>query len=224
MKLLIVAATPFEILPFIQHLNQSFEKIAEDQYKRNAIVVTVLITGVGIHSTIYNLTKKLVVSDYDLIINAGIAGAHINMKLNKGEVVHVVSEQFGDIGVEAADGSFIDVFDLELSNPNEAPFTSGVLRNDIAGDFKFLPLVKGITVNKVHGNAESIAQFNNKYEYDIETMEGAAFFFVCLKEQCRFLQIRSISNYVEQRNKENWDIKGAISNLNKVLTELVNQF
>lgn len=224
MKILIVAATPFEILPFSEYLTKNFEKIEADQYNRDATVVTLLITGIGIHSTIYSLTKKLLANKYDLIINAGIAGANKKTKLNKKDVVNVFSEQFGDVGVEEADGSFTDVFELELSNPNTIPFQNGIMRNIVAEDFHFLPLVKGITVNKVHGNSESIKQFNLKYEFDIETMEGAAFFFVCLNEQQRFLQIRSISNYIEERNKENWDIGGAITSLNKVLVEIIEEF
>ena len=44
-------------------------------------------------------------------------------------------------------------------------------------------------------------------------MEGAAFFYVCLCENIPFLQIRAISNYVEQRNEKNWNIPLAIKNL-----------
>lgn len=224
MNLLIVAATPFEIIPLIEHLRKNFEKKSTNIYVNNAISVTVLITGVGIHSTIYSLTKQLQNSTYDLIINAGIAGCNIKTKLNKRDVVNIVSDQFGDIGVEEANNTFTDIFELELSNPNQHPFTNGLLINDISDDFDFLPCVKGITVNKVHGNIESIRKFNNKYEYDVESMEGAAFFFVCLQEQQKFLQIRSISNFVEPRNKENWDIHGAIDSLNEILCNVLDIF
>ncbi len=223
MKILIVAATPFEILPLSQHLQQNFAIIGPDQYKRNDTVVDILVTGVGIHATTYALTKKLISTDYELIINAGIAGAR-KTKLNKGDVVNVISEQFGDVGVEEADGSFTDIFELALTNPNQPPFSNGIMRNSSAGDFSFLPKVKGITVNKVHGNSESITQFNNKYEYDVESMEGAAFFFVCIQQEQKFLQIRSVSNFVEERNKENWDLNGSITRLNTVLIELIAVF
>jgi futalosine hydrolase len=36
------------------------------------------------------------------------------------------------------------------------------------------------------------------------------------------LQIRSISNYVELRNKENWNIPLAINNLNIELEKIIN--
>jgi futalosine hydrolase len=78
-----------------------------------------------------------------------------------------------------------------------------------------------LTVNKVHGYDASIDLMQKKYNCDLETMEGAAFFYVCLMENVSFLQIRSVSNYVEPRNKENWDIPLAINNLNDVLKEVI---
>ena len=52
-------------------------------------------------------------------------------------------------------------------------------------------------------------------------MEGLAFYYVCYLLQKDCIEIRSISNYVEKRNKENWDIKGAIKNLNQTLFDLL---
>jgi futalosine hydrolase len=66
--------------------------------------------------------------------------------------------------------------------------------------------------------AENIIQ---KYpDVEIENMEGASFFYVCLKENIPFMSIRSISNYVEDRNKDNWKMEEAIESLNKTLAEL----
>ena len=41
-------------------------------------------------------------------------------------------------------------------------------------------------------------------------------------ENMNFLQLRSISNYVEERNKANWDIPLAIKNLNDKLSEVID--
>jgi futalosine hydrolase len=51
-------------------------------------------------------------------------------------------------------------------------------------------------------------------------MEGAAVFYVCLNENIPVLQIRSISNYVEDRDTTKWDIPLAIKQLNKFCTDL----
>jgi futalosine hydrolase len=53
-------------------------------------------------------------------------------------------------------------------------------------------------------------------------MEGAAFHFVCLREEIPFMQIRVVSNYVEPRNKNSWNIPLAIANLNDFLRKYLN--
>jgi futalosine hydrolase len=51
-------------------------------------------------------------------------------------------------------------------------------------------------------------------------MEGAAFFYVCEQTKTSCLQIRAISNVVERRNRENWQIELAIKSLNDTLIKL----
>ena len=52
-------------------------------------------------------------------------------------------------------------------------------------------------------------------------MEGAAFLFCCMKENIPCVQIRSISNFVEKRNKDNWNIPLAIENLHKEIIKIL---
>lgn len=59
-----------------------------------------------------------------------------------------------------------------------------------------------------------------KYNPEIETMEGAAVFFVCLKEGIPFFELRSISNMVEPRDINNWNIPLALKNLNQTLQNI----
>jgi futalosine hydrolase len=54
-------------------------------------------------------------------------------------------------------------------------------------------------------------------------MEGAALHYVCLQENIPFLQIRSISNRVGERDKAKWEFKEAIKNLNKELAVLLKE-
>ena len=56
---------------------------------------------------------------------------------------------------------------------------------------------------------------------DIESMEGAAVFKVCEEMRVPCIQIRSISNKVERRNKENWNLDLAISNLNTEVEKII---
>ena len=74
--------------------------------------------------------------------------------------------------------------------------------------------VKGITVNTVHGNKKSISKVVTLYNPDVESMEGAAFFYVCNQFKIPAIQLRAVSNYVERRNMKNWDITLAVEKLN----------
>jgi futalosine hydrolase len=82
--------------------------------------------------------------------------------------------------------------------------------------------VKAITVNTVHGKDESIQRVIKKFHPDIESMEGAAFFYVCMMEKIPCIQLRSISNRIERRNRADWDILLSLSNLNEVLSQFFN--
>lgn len=221
MKLLIVAATPFEILPLEQHLKNTFVPHGKAQFQYGRLNVTLLVTGVGLTATAFALGQTLATQRFDLIINAGICGA-FDRSLAIGEVVQVVSEVFGDMGAEESDGSFTDAFGIGLLGLDQPPFKNGVLLNEGGSAYDFLPKVAGVSVNKVHGAEPGIAALQQRLDVQVESMEGAAFFYACLMTQTPFLQIRAISNYVEPRNKDNWNIPLAIDRLNEVLAQMVN--
>lgn len=205
MKLLIVSATEAEIAPFLE--DNSGKAQGAD----------VLITGVGIAATVYQLTKTLQRNSYDLAINAGIAGS-FSRDLPTGEVVQVVSDGFADLGAEDGE-EFLDIFQLGLAKAGAFPFQNGMLHNDFR--VKGLPETRGITVNTVHGEETHIGKTLSRFPAGTESMEGAGFFYVCMSEGLRCLQLRAISNYVEKRNRENWNIPLAVKNLNEALTRLV---
>jgi futalosine hydrolase len=66
--------------------------------------------------------------------------------------------------------------------------------------------------------------YRNVFDPAIESMEGAALHYVCLMENIPFLQIRSISNYIGERNKKKWDMMDSIVNLNKALIKTINYY
>ncbi len=224
-RILIVSATRDEINPFLDDCKviKKNENLLECNLAN--IKIDFLITGLGISFTIFYLTKQLLSASYDLVINAGIAGS-FSKKIQIGGVVHVVSDCFADFGIEYNEG-FKTIFEEGLYNKNTFPFKEGVLANDhylenqvIANLIK----VKGITVNTVHGKSDSIDKVISKFNPDVESMEGAAFFYVCQQLGVSYYQIRSISNKVEEREKMNWDIPLAIGNLNEKLNEIIDLF
>lgn len=215
MNILIVAATPFEIAPTISWLQEHFEHKSAGVFGRGVHTVQVIVTGVGCTATAFRLGHYFAQSQPDLSLNAGIAGAFESAGLEVGDVVQLVSERFGDLGVEETDGSFTALNEMGLS-------AQDVLSNPMP-ELPALPACHGLTVNKVHGSQPSIQMIQAKYpEAQVESMEGAAFFYASLAADCPFYAIRSISNRVEPRNREAWNIRLAIENLNQYLIEIMD--
>jgi len=215
LKILIVAASNTETkqlsdkLEFIQSINNNYVC-----YKYGTLGIDILVTGVGSIFTTYYLTKALNSNNYDLAINMGIAGS-FDYFLEQGFVVNVIQDQFADLGVEEND-NFYTLSEKELMNENIYPFRKEILKNqgtyDIDEVDSLIP-VKSITVNTLIGSLESVEKLKKKFKPEIMTTEGAAFFYVCLMEDIPFLQLRAISNFVEIRKIENWNIPLALKNL-----------
>ncbi|MEO6546506.1 MAG: futalosine hydrolase [Ferruginibacter sp.] len=205
MQILVMAATNFEIQPFIAN-----NKEAE-----------ILITGVGVPATMYSLQNFLFRKNFTLVVQAGIAGSFAN-NIPPGEVVLVKSDTFGDIGMEEKE-RFVSIFESGFADKNEFPFQDGWLQNSnaIFGEL-ILRSVKAITVNKVSDSLLQREQAISSFAPQIESMEGAALHYICLKQNIPFVQIRSISNWVGDRNKQNWKLKESISNLHQELLKLID--
>jgi futalosine hydrolase len=73
--------------------------------------------------------------------------------------------------------------------------------------------VSAITVNTVHGNERSIARVGERFDPQVESMEGAAFMYACRIQGVPFAQVRAVSNVVERRNRDAWKLPEAIRNL-----------
>jgi futalosine hydrolase len=219
MLITIVAATRLELQPLFDKLQPktgdfSGLYIASDN-------LHFLITGMGMMNTAAHLALYASKYERDFFIDAGICGA-FNRNLLVGQVVQIVSETYGDFGVEN-DEEFQDFFDLGFIDKKEDAFQYG-LCEPIISDFHTkikLPGATSITVNKVHGNERTIKTIQEKYKADTENMEGLAFYYVMKLLKKSSIEIRAISNYVEKRNKDNWNIRDSIDNLNKVLHEII---
>lgn len=204
MQILVVSATQQELAPF---LSQSTH-------------VDHIITGVGSPACIYQLVKKLQQKKYDVIIQAGIAGT-FNAGITLAETVLVQKDAFADLGV-IEQNRLYNLFDMQLAGKNEWPYKESWLVNDYPFLTKStLKKVSGVTVNMVSDDLNIANLYVQKYYADIESMEGAAFHYVCLQENINFIQLRSISNRVGERDKNKWKMKEAIENLNKELFEII---
>jgi futalosine hydrolase len=114
------------------------------------------------------------------------------------------------------------IFDLELVSRDLFPYTKGWLvnKNKILNELA-MDKVSAISINEITTSAERIKLYKKNFNPAIESMEGAALHYVCLMEKVPFIQVRSISNYIAERDKKKWKMKKAITNLNKELIKLI---
>lgn len=224
-KLLIISATSLEIKPLVSELGNGKElQNHVTRYKYKNFQIDILITGVGMVPTAVATTIVLSQCKYDAVINAGICGS-FNRDIPIGKVLNITSDCMPEIGAE--DGEhFLSIIDLKLLDQDEFPFNGGKLLNDSVFESSLineLLISTGVTVNTVHGNEQSIAAFLSRNKVDVESMEGAAFMYSCKMLKTRFIQIRSVSNYIEDREVSKWNIPLAVNNLNHFLLDLLNQ-
>jgi futalosine hydrolase len=217
-KLIVTAATAIEIEPFVRYLESNYQSLSPHVFQNKDYQIHITISGVGMMSTAYSMATHFAQQDFDAAMQVGIAGA-FDTELKLGSLVAVISEQYGDLGAED-NGRFIDIFELGFIEKDIYPFEKGKLNNSkpwLIGEA--LPNVSSLSVNSVSGEDETIEARKKHFDCQIESMEGIAFHYACLRQQIPFVQIRSISNYVTPRNKAEWKIKLAIDNLNQYLIE-----
>lgn len=222
MKILIVAATWLEV----KLLADEFDLVGEathflKKYRFEDIEIDVLITGIGVAFTTFHLTNTLVANNYNQVLNIGIAGSFTN-ELEIGEVVNVIAEEFGDLGIEK-EGEFLTLFDAGFMEAGEFPFESGILKPVGLNGFTDFKKVRGLTTNKSHGRATTISEIKTKFSAQVESMEGAAVFFVCNWMGVDCCQIRAISNYVEPREIASWNIPLALQQLSEAVIKVLRQ-
>ena len=210
MKILIIAATIHEIRPLLAHFGLKDKKFpANEKFE-------VLVTGVGMTATAFALGRHLN-NDYDLVVNLGIAGC-FDKNIALGTVLNVVEDTFADLGAEDHE-SFLSIDDLNMGKSTYRADHSLLIES-----VRQLKKVRGITVNRVHGSEKSILDISARLSPVVESMEGAAVLYCCQELEMPCLQIRSISNYVEPRNREAWQIDLAISNLNHWAIDFLTNF
>ncbi|HEY9002935.1 MAG TPA: futalosine hydrolase [Mucilaginibacter sp.] len=209
MRILVVSATEFEVGSLKSEVgSQSQESRIKNQE------IDFLVTGVGMVATAFALGRHLATHQYDLAINLGIAGS-LDRNIALGEVVEVVDDQLSELGAEN-DETFLPIETLG--------FGESIFKTDTRLSYytnQQLKQVTAITVNTVHGHEPSIQKLTGRIQPQLESMEGAAFFYACKQVAVPCLQIRAVSNYIEKRNRDAWQIGLAIKNLNKFATELL---
>lgn len=220
MKVLLVTATRMEVQLLLNEC--SYVGAPSDimkTYSYRNVTFDLLVSGLGTTFTTYHLTNALTNSKYMLAVNLGLAGS-LSEDLTVGDVVNVVDEEFADLGIEG-ESEFLTLFDSGFLYSDEFPFVNRMLKADKLPYVPHLPRVKGITSNISHGRKSSISEMKNRFTAQVESMEGAAFFYVCRWMGVPCMQIRAVSNHVAPRDAAQWDIPLALDNLKNNMLQLL---
>lgn len=215
MNCLIVAATAREIAPFLEYYRNAEKKEHIDLH------FDVLISGIGMTATTYHLVKQFSIRKPDMVVQAGVAGC-FDTSLPLGTVVAIKQDTIADESVVELK-NLRTLFNLKLVPQNQHPYKNGWLINPAKEMLKRTKLktVRGISVNQITTSKQMIRFYKEQFNPVTESMEGAALHYVCLSENVPFLQVRSISNYIGERNKKKWNMADSIAGLNKELIRLL---
>jgi futalosine hydrolase len=179
-----------------------------------------VVAGIGAVNTAHALTGYFATHQKpSLVIQTGIAGAYVPAGIPVGAVVLADTEIYGDLGVLMVDGwqpmeavgiplvaardgrpARFNYFPLDETLVARASGIGGSLITR-TGPFLTLSIVTGV---RALGD-----ELHDRFGALCESMEGAAAAHVCALHDIPFLEVRGISNLVEDRDRSKWRIKEA---------------
>jgi len=196
---LVVAATEMEMAPLRCRLIEE-------------LPVEFLVTGVGPVETALRLTRHLEVASSAVsgVILFGVAGAYPGSGRTLLDICLATREVFGDLGVWLETG--VTALSGEAATPVEFDL-DGELRARAAEILAAggIPCHGGpfVTVCGVSGTARRGEQLYRAHNALCENMEGGAVARVCLEYQVPCLELRCVSNLVEDRDPGRWRLVDA---------------
>ena len=202
--ILALAATQIEMQPFLR------------QWPDAEPSCLTLVTGVGPMETALRLTRFLGEIDrrVQAAVNFGIGGVYLQPSGDpQPELLDIClaeQEVVGDLGICLQDG--VEYLDSSLTGDLVSQLDSGLLgigRKILAAAGQRCFSGMFVTVNAVTATRARGAMLQQRWQGLCENMEGAAVARVCREFAIPCLELRAISNYVEERRPENWRLPEA---------------
>ena len=184
-------------------------------------------TGIGKVNAASAATLLLERYTPELMINTGCGGAFTGCDLAVGDLAFAQSETFADEGVQTPQGwRGLDLIGIPiLKREGEAifntlplPATVAEAAVEFAAQERF-PARLGpfLTVSSCSGTNSQAEELLRRFPGICENMEGAAVAQVATMYGVPLLEVRGISNYVEDRDLSRWDLKRAVAEVQRFL-------
>lgn len=232
---LVTASTPQEV----DHLTRTagVQKVAAGlpfavyEGKVDNAWVVVAVTGIGKVNAASSITALIARYEPGLLINTGCAGAYGGSGLAVGDLALASAEIFGDEGVLTPAGweplDIIGIPVLECKGKryfNEFPLSMLASEKAVRlGAALGLPIRRGrfVTVSTCSGTAARGEELASRFGAICENMEGAAAAQVALMYGADCLEVRGISNLVEDRALSRWDVRLAVENVQRFILKYI---
>ncbi|HEX8831325.1 MAG TPA: futalosine hydrolase [Longimicrobium sp.] len=193
--------------------------------------VIVFPAGMGKTNAAHGLTALLERREVRGIIGFGVAGAYAGSTLNVGDVALASSAIYGDEGVEAPGGWIstegIGIPLLEQRGQpvyNEITLDAAQVKraaDSLAAAGVHVRVGPFVTVSACSGTAARGAEITARFHGLVEGMEGAALAHVAAIYACPFLEVRAVSNLVEDRDLSRWRLQDAAAAAQRAVRALV---
>jgi futalosine hydrolase len=170
--------------------------------------VETLVTGVGPVDAAARVGRALSERTYEVVLNAGIAGAMPGIAVVGDGVV--VGEELMEINVENGERLALPPGNMVA---DRVPSDGQLVEAITSLGFK---LVRGITVSRVTAT-EATAMRLRERGAEIESMEGFAVLRAAQLAGVPALEVRGISNFVGDRSSSQWDFEAGLRGLRTVV-------
>ena len=192
--------------------------------------VVLVETGVGLVNTAQALTAALEHLNPALVLQIGIGGAYLASNLVPGDLALATQENYGELGVltpagwRPAEEIGIPLLSTDRDYYNAYPLDpTRVAKAERILDQSGEPVARGpfVTVQQCTGRRDIGDAVAARFNAICENMEGVAAAHLCTLYAVPFLELRAISNRVEDRDKAAWEIPRAVHRAQTAVRKLV---
>ena len=194
------------------------------EFANSRVQIEVQLAGVGPIAAATNTAIQLTKQCYDLVISAGIGGG-FKAKTHIGDLVIANEIISGDLGAQSEDG-FLSLDKLGFGTNHIAAPKSLTTRmyNTLSASSSLKTRVHIgdiITLSTATGTLTTAHELAHRYPNAYaEAMEGYGVAFAANQAGIPVIELRSISNMVGPRQREEWDIPTALRTLKQVCSIL----
>ena len=245
--LALLCAVPREAEPLRSHLGEA-QRVAigrKNAWRGTIKRVPVVLFPTGMGKTNAAQATGALLERYDVrgVIGFGVAGAYPGSDLRVGDLALATHESYGDEGVDTPDGWIstegigIPLLDPVLlaeaeNGESEMRFngfpadptrvSAGIAALSTAGE----AVTSGpfVTVSCCSGTVDRGAELARRFGAVCESMEGAAVAHICELYGIPWLEVRGISNAVEDRDLTRWRLNDAIEAAARAVRILVREW